>query len=115
MSLFDLAPDKNEFMSSENLKIVKAEFIEKKNVGWEDLFTGYDEMYGITFSSGIQFMEKVFDSFEHVEMIFGCEGVLNDDIAAIISAQIKSVEAIVSDGNIWGKIQKRLIVIMIKS
>lgn len=95
MSLFDLAPDKNEFMSSENLKIVKAEFIEKKNVGWEDLFSGYDEMYGITFSSGIQFMEKVFDSFEHVEMIFGCEGVINDDLAAIISAQIKSVEAIV--------------------
>ena len=95
MSLFDLAPDQMESMSNGNLKVVKAEFVEKKNIGWIDLFTGYDELYGITFSSGIQFMEKVFDSFEYVEMIFGCEGVLNDDLATIISAQIKSVEAIV--------------------
>ena len=95
MSLFDLAPDQMESMSNGNLKVVKAEFVEKKNIGWIDLFTGYDELYGITFSSGIQFMEKVFDSFDHVEMIFGCEGVLNDDLATIISAQIKSVEAIV--------------------
>lgn len=95
MSLFDLAPDQMESMSNGNLKVVKAEFVEKNNIGWIDLFTGYDELYGITFSSGIQFMEKVFDSFEYVEMIFGCEGVLNDDLATIISAQIKSVEAIV--------------------
>lgn len=95
MSLFDLAPDQMESMSNGSLKVVRAEFVEKKSIGWTDLFTGYDEMYGITFSSGIQFMEKVFDSFEHVEMIFGCEGVLNDDLATIISAQIKSVEAIV--------------------
>lgn len=95
MSLFDFAPDQMESMSNGNLKVVKAEFVEKKNIGWIDLFTGYDELYGITFSSGIQFMEKVFDSFERVEMIFGCEGVLNDDLAAIISAQVKSVEAIV--------------------
>lgn len=95
MSLFDLAPDQMESMSNGSLKVVRAEFVEKKSIGWTDLFTGYDEMYGITFSSGIQFMEKVFDSFDHVEMIFGCEGVLNDDLATIISAQIKSVEAIV--------------------
>lgn len=95
MSLFDLAPDQMESMSNGSLKVVRAEFVEKKSIGWTDLFIGYDEMYGITFSSGIQFMEKVFDSFEHVEMIFGCEGVLNDDLATIISAQIKSVEAIV--------------------
>ena len=88
MSLFDLAPDQMESMSNGSLKVVRAEFVEKKSIGWTDLFTGYDEMYGITFSSGIQFMEKVFDSFEHVEMIFGCEGVLNDDLATIISAQI---------------------------
>lgn len=95
MSLFDFAPTQMESMCNGNLKVVKAEFVEKKNIGWTDLFMGFDEMYGITFSSGIQFMEKVFDSFEHVEMIFGCEGVLNDDLATIISAQIKNVETLV--------------------
>ena len=95
MSLFEWMPDQMESMSNGNLKVVKAEFVEKKNIGWTDLFTGYDELYGITFSSGIPFIEKVFDSFERVEMIFGCEGVLNNDLATIISAQIKSVETIV--------------------
>lgn len=95
MSLFDFEPVQMESMSNGSLKVVKAEFVEEKKEGWAELFSGYDEMYGITFSSGIQFMEKVFDSFEHVEMIFGCEGVLNDDLATIISAQIKSVETIV--------------------
>lgn len=82
MSLFDFEPVQMESMSNGSLKVVKAEFVEEKKEGWAELFSGYYEMYGITFSSGIQFMEKVFDSFEHVEMIFGCEGVLNDDLAS---------------------------------
>ncbi len=95
MSLFDLVPMQMESLSNGSLKVVKAEFVEKQNVGWAELFADYDELYGITFSSGIQFMEIVFESFKHVEMIFGCENVMNDDIATIISAQIKSVETIV--------------------
>ena len=31
MSLFDLAPDQMEAMSNGNLKVVKGEFVEKKN------------------------------------------------------------------------------------
>ena len=58
------------------------------------MFEGYDELYGITFSSGIQFVEKVADRFEHVEIIYGCEGVIGSDIATIISLQTKSVELI---------------------
>ena len=95
MSLFDLVPTQMESMANGNLSIVKAEFKEAVKTGWHELFDGFDELYGITFSSGVQFMEKVFDSFEHVEMIFGCEGVMSDDLATIISAQIKSVEQIV--------------------
>ena len=95
MSLFDMAPEEMESASDGMLHVVKAEFKEESKVTWKDLFDGYDELYGITFSSGIKFMEKVFDKFEHIEMIFGCEGVLDDDVAAIISMQIKTVEEIV--------------------
>ena len=95
ISLFDMAPVEMEAASDGILHVVKAEFMEESKVTWKELFDGYDELYGITFSSGIQFMEKVFDKFEHIEMIFGCEGVLDDDVAAIISMQIKTVEAIV--------------------
>ena len=95
MSLFDIAPSEMEATTGGLLTVVKAEYKESTRVGWHELFDGYDELYGITFSSGMQFMEKVFDSFEHVEMIFGCEGILNSELATIISAQIKSVESIV--------------------
>lgn len=95
MSLFDIEPEQMEAASDGLLSVVKAKYVEDVKVGWHDLFDGYDELYGITFSSGIQFMEKVFESFEHVEMIFGCEGVLSDELATIISAQIKSVETLV--------------------
>lgn len=95
MSLFDLAPKQMDAASDGLLSVVKAEFKENAKVGWHELFDGYDELYGITYSSGMQFMEKVFDSFAHVEMIFGFEGVVGDELATIISAQIKSVESLV--------------------
>jgi len=95
MSLFDIEPMEMNAVSSGAISVVKAEFIEENKLNWLDLFSGYDELYGITFSSGIPFMEKVFSEFEHVEMIFGCEGVMNSDIAAIISSQIKTVELLV--------------------
>ncbi len=40
-------------------------------------------------------MEKVFSSFKHVEIIFGCEGVLNSDISTIMASQIINIEKIV--------------------
>lgn len=95
MTLFDIAPSEMEAKSSGLLEVVKAEYKENTKVGWHELFDGFDELYGITFSSGIRFTEKLFESYEHVEMIFGCEGILGDDLATIISAQIKSVEEIV--------------------
>ncbi|MBR0429073.1 MAG: hypothetical protein IJK17_03180, partial [Lachnospiraceae bacterium] len=92
MSLFDIAPSEMEATIGGVLNVVKAEYKENTKVGWHELFDGFDELYGITYSSGMHFMEKVFDSFEHIEMIFGCEGVMNDELSTIISAQIKSVE-----------------------
>lgn len=95
ISLFDIQPKQMNSASDGCLKVVKSKFVETSKVSWHDLFDGFSELYGITFSSGIGFMEKVFDEFEHVEMIFGCEGILNDDTAAIISMQVKMVEEIV--------------------
>lgn len=94
MNLFDLAPEQTEIAKSGSLHVVHAEFVQDESVNWKELFEGYDELYGITFSSGIQFMEKAMDQFGYVEMIFGCEGVLSDDVAAIMSMETKSVEQI---------------------
>ncbi|MDO4188173.1 MAG: hypothetical protein Q4D29_04210 [Lachnospiraceae bacterium] len=92
ISIFDLEPEQAERATSGILTVVRAKYISTEKMNWQELFSGYDELYGITYSSGIGFMEKVFDRFEYVEMIFGCEGVMNDDIAAIMSTEIKTVE-----------------------
>ena len=55
ISLFDFAPSVMESSTDGMLTIVKADYKESVNVGWHELFDGYDELYGITFSSGIQF------------------------------------------------------------
>ncbi len=103
MSLFDFAPKEMEASLDGKLKVVKAEFKNVVNTDWSELFEGYDELYGITFSSGIKFMEKVLDKFQYAELIFGCEDILNNDIAAIVSMQAVTVEQLVKS-----KIAKRL-------
>ncbi len=103
MSLFDFAPEEMEAAEDGKLKIVRAEFKEVVTQDWSELFDGFDELYGITFSSGIQFMEKVLDKFDYAELIFGCEDILSSDMAAIISTQLKTVELLVKS-----KIAKRL-------
>lgn len=95
MNLMDFVPESMEDVIDGQLKVVDAEYKGIIESGWRELFSGYDELYGITFSSGIPFMNKVIDMFDHVELIFGCEDVVNSDIAAVISMQLINAEQIV--------------------
>lgn len=94
MSLLDIMPEQVDIAESGQLQVVHAKFESTSKENWKSLFEGFDELYGITFSSGIHFMEKVMDMFDYVEMIFGCEGVLTDDVAAIMAMEASSVEQI---------------------
>lgn len=94
MSLFDMVPEEAEITSSGQLHVVKAKYIEDTKMNWRELFEGFNELYVITYSSGIGFMEKVMDMFEYVEMIFGCEDIVDNDIAAVMAMETKSVELI---------------------
>lgn len=76
----------------DSLKVVKASFSECVATNWEELFDGYENLYAITFSSGIDFVNKVISRFKHTEIIFGCEGVMNSDTATIIAMQAKVVQ-----------------------
>lgn len=53
MSLFDVMPEEIKVTASGSLHVVHATFNEDRKENWRDLFEGYDELYGITFSSGI--------------------------------------------------------------
>lgn len=93
LSLFDM-DDNLSTESGKKLNIVEAEFKESKNVNWEDLFQGFDEMYAITYSSGIDFISRVLPDFKYAEIIFGCETVLEDNVAMVMSVQFSQLKFI---------------------
>lgn len=96
LSLFDTDNHSNSTVLSNTLKIVKADFVKEEKVSWEELFDGFDEMYAITFSSGIQFTNRLLDKFSYAEIIFGCEEIVDSNIAAIMALQISQIETLVN-------------------
>ncbi len=94
MSLFDFVEDDAMDNSMSKLDVVKAKFIQTERTDWGTLFDGYDELYAITFSSGIDFTCQVVKKFSYSEVIFGCEDVINHGIATIMAVQQSLVETI---------------------
>lgn len=91
LSLFDIV---EETEPTKKLNVVKATFIEATPLNWDELFKGYDEIYAITYSSGIDFISRVLPNFRYGEIIFGCETVLEDNIAMIMSVQFSQLKFI---------------------
>lgn len=77
-------------ISTQALNVVKAVYADTVETNWEELFDGFDRLYAITFSSGIEFVNKVINKFSYAEVVFGCEKIIANDIAAIMSVQIDS-------------------------
>lgn len=92
MSLFEMEEKGIEFDVTKRLQVVKSQFIEAQSVSWQDLFEGFDEIYAITFSSGIQFMMRLLNHFDNAEVIFGCEGLVDDTMAAIMAVERTLIE-----------------------
>lgn len=94
-------------ISTQTLKVVKAVYTDTVETNWEDLFDGFDRLYAITFSSGIEFVNKVINKFSYAEVVFGCEKIIANDIAAIMSVQINSVQRLAkskSAGNLANRL-----------
>ena len=81
--------------SADRLTVVKAVFLESCKADYEELFQGFNELYAITFSSGIDFTSRIIDMFDYAELVFGCENVMEDDISAIMATQTKILEKVV--------------------
>ncbi len=81
------------------ISVVKATFQETTKTNWRELFSGYDELYAITFSSGVDFLANVLDEFRYAEVIFGCEGVMNSDLSIIMALQIECIQQFVKNKN----------------
>lgn len=89
LSLFDFVDEDAMDSVGSKLQVVKAKFIGTESTDWVELFDGFDELYAITFSSGIDFTCKVVKRFKYAEIIFGCDCNYYKRIAGFKGLHIK--------------------------
>jgi len=94
ISLFDNQDDEQISLADTcgKLDIVHVNYIDVKSMTWEDLFDGYDSLYAITYSSGIDFICKLLKKFDTAEIIFGSDDVLSYSMKEIMAFQLKTIE-----------------------
>ena len=92
LSMFVTDEAQERFDSNNKIDVVKMEYIGAESVEWKELFDGFDKLYAITFSSGINFVYKLLNMFEYSEVIFGCEGVLSYNMSEVIAYQNNLIE-----------------------
>ena len=94
MSLFDLEEIQEQVSVSQKLTVVKSSFIEEQSLSWKDLFEGFDELYAITFSSGLQFANKLIEMFDYAEIVFGCEDIVGNGFATVMAVERELISQI---------------------
>ncbi len=94
LNLFSSQNQNSDYSDFETLEVISCQYISNSRITWQDLFDGFDELYVITFSSGIDFTAKLLNKFEYAEIIYGCSDILNSQISTIIAAQRNIIETI---------------------
>lgn len=92
---------------SNHLDVVKLKYESCESLTWQDLFSGFDDLYAITYSSGIGFVCKLLDHFEQAEIIFGCEDVMDYSMQSIVAYQYLQIDRI-RKSNAYSKILNRV-------
>ena len=93
-SLFNLEDSNGIEVTPDVLEIVDCSFKGNRGVTWREMFEGFNELRVITFSSGIDFTNKVLEMFDYAEIIYGCSGIINSKLADIIAMQESIIEVI---------------------
>lgn len=76
------------------LDVVKLGYLSSESLTWQELFSGYNRIKAITFSSGIGFVGDLLKLFDDAEIIFGCEHVISNTFQEVIAYQAKLLERI---------------------
>ena len=98
-SIFDLAKEERIDIKENVLQVIQAKMVCNKGVTWQELFEGFDEMYVITFSTGIEFTLQLLDKFKYSEIIYGCEAVLPPGISAVMAVETEMISKIVKNSS----------------
>ena len=86
--MFDLFGERKS-PAAPRLDVVKLDYVESGALSWRELFSGFDRLKAITFSSGIGFVYQLLDLFKEVEIIFGCEEVMSYTLQEIMAYQAR--------------------------
>ena len=89
---------------SNKLAVTKLDFVEGMYLSWQELFSSYNELYAITYSSGVGFISRLVEMFGRAEIIFGCEQVMSYNLQEIMAFQTTLIDKIRS-----GKMKDALI------
>ena len=95
VSLFDTensGQEQLEIPDSGALDVVKMKFAGAETHSWQELFSGFDTLHAITYSSGIGFVYRLLDLFEQAEIIFGCDEVISYSLQEVMAYQCKTLE-----------------------
>ena len=95
LSLFNedvQAQEQIKMNQSASLDVVRMEFSGAETLSWQELFSGFDTLHAITYSSGISFVYRLLDLFEEAEIIFGCDEVISYSLQEIMAYQCKTIE-----------------------
>jgi GTPase SAR1 family protein len=82
------------YSHGKKLDVVRLEFLEAETMSWQELFSGFDTLHAITYSSGIGFICSLLKQFSSAEIIFGCEETISYTLQEIIAYQYKTIERI---------------------
>jgi GTPase SAR1 family protein len=86
LSLFDDIFEVQEAPSSK-IDVVKLNYVSAESLTWQELFAGFNELYAVTFSSGINFVYALLDMFDKAEIVFGSEAVMSYSMQEIMAYQ----------------------------
>lgn len=75
-----------------SLDVIRMDFLEAETLSWQDLFSGFDTLHAITYSSGINFVYQLLNYFENAEIIFGCDEVISYSLQEVMAYQCKLIE-----------------------
>ncbi len=98
MSLFEYM-NANGMDNSARLEVVKLDYVSSELLTWKELFSGFDKIYAITYSSGLGFVNELLDLFMYAEIIFGCEDVISLSMKEIMAYQDTLIERIRGNKN----------------
>ena len=75
-----------------HLDVVRMNFRGCESLTWQELFSGFDTLHAITYSSGISFVYQLLNRFRKAEIIFGCEEVISYSLQEVMAFQGRTVE-----------------------